>query len=141
VAPTVPQPQQQARKGLEPGAIRKWEEKAGPSAYVLELENKGYLVLKNEVDAASASASLEENIRQGLVVGTRAFDKKFYIGLRGFINKNAPQVIRALGDKSVKAEDIAKSLGMDEDAVKTVLYLLAENGEVTEVRRGIFKLA
>lgn len=134
-------PQSQVRKGVQPSAIRKWESQTGGSAYVQELEAKGYLVLKNEVDAASASAALEENIRHGIVLGTRAFDKKFYIGLRGFINKNAPQIMRQLGDKSVKAEEIAKAVGIDEDAVKTVLYILAENGEVTEVRRGTFKLA
>ena len=76
------------------------------------------------------------------MIGTRAFDKKFYIGLRGFINKNGPKIMRVLErGKSVSAEEIAAEVGIDEDAVKTILYILAEKGDVTEVRREIFRIA
>jgi predicted transcriptional regulator len=126
---------------LDREAVKKWEERS-EAGYMEDLETKGYVVLRNEADAASASAGLEDSIKQGLVIGTRAFDKKFYIGLRGFINKNGPKVMRVLErGKSVSAEEIAAEVGIDEDAVKTILYILAEKGDVTEVRREIFRIA
>lgn len=135
-------PQQRApERKLDRAAVKKWEERS-EAGYMEDLETKGYVVLKNEADAASASAGLEDSIRQGLVIGTRAFDKKFYIGLRGFINKNGPRIMRVLEKgKSVTADEIAGEVGIDVDAVKTVLYILAEKGDVTEVRREVFRLA
>lgn len=141
-APVVVQQKPPERK-LDKAAVKKWEERSsGESGYIDELETKGFVVLKNEADAASASAGLEDSIRQGLVVGTRAFDKKFYIGLRGFVNKNGPKIMKALEKgKSMSADEIASEVGIESDGVKTVLYILAESGDVTEVRREIFKLA
>lgn len=127
-------------KKLDKMAIKKWEEK-GDEGYITELENKGYLVLKNEAEAASTSAALEDSIKQGLVLGTRAFDKKFYICLRGFINRNAPKIMKIIEERSVGADEIAAQTSLDVDAVKSVLYILAEKGDVTEVRREIFRAA
>ncbi|MDE1865473.1 MAG: hypothetical protein KGH94_02445 [Candidatus Micrarchaeota archaeon] len=142
--PVQQKPQQRQDKPerkLDKEAVKKWEQRSD-NGVMEELETKGYVVLTNEADAASASAALEDSIRQGLVIGTRAFDKKFYIGLRGFINKNGPKIMRVLErGKSVGADEIAKEVGIDADAVKTVLYVLSENGDVTEVRREVFRLA
>ncbi len=136
----IAQPAAPARK-LDRNAVKRWEERS-ESGYIEDLETKGYVVLKNEADAASASAALEDSIKQGLVIGTRAFDKRFYIGLRGFINKNGPKIMKVLErGKSISAEDIASEVGIDVDAVKTILYILAEKGDITEVRREIFRIA
>ena len=133
--------QKPAVRKLDREAVKRWEERS-ESGYIEDLETKGYVVLRNEADAASASAALEDSIKQGLVIGTRAFDKKFYIGLRGFINKNGPKIMRVLEKgKSVSAEEIGAEIGLDADAVKTILYILAEKGDVTEVRREVFRLA
>jgi len=120
-----------------------WERKitGGGEGYIEMLESKGFVVLSNEPDAALVSSALEDSIRHGLVVGTRAFNKKFYIGLRGFINKHASKILKTIEDKSMSASDIAESVGIEEDGVRTVLYVLAESGDVTEVRRDIFRSA
>lgn len=141
-APAAPQRQEKPpERKLDRNAVKKWEARSD-AGYMEELETKGYVVLRNEADAASASAGLEDSIRQGLVIGTRAFDKRFYIGLRGFINKNGPKIMRVLErGKSVTAEEIASEVGIEPDGVKTVLYILAEKGDVTEVRREVFRIA
>ncbi|MGC8586482.1 MAG: hypothetical protein ACP5K5_02990 [Candidatus Micrarchaeia archaeon] len=118
-----------------------WEEKIVDSDYTNLLESKGYLVLSNEADAAAVSAALEESIKQGLVVGTRAFNKKFYVALRGFINKYAPKITKLIEQKPMRASEIAEKIGIDEDGVRSILYYMAELGDVTEVRRDIFKAA
>ena len=121
--------------------MKRWEERS-ESGYIADLEAKGFVVLRNEADAASASAALEDSIRQGLVLGTRAFDKRFYIGMRGFLNRNGPKVMTVLErGKSVTADEVASELGIEVDAVKTVMYILAEKGDITEVRREVFKIA
>ncbi|MGC8537407.1 MAG: hypothetical protein ACP5MZ_00260 [Candidatus Micrarchaeia archaeon] len=105
------------------------------------LEAKGYIVLSNEAEAAGLSTALEESIRMGLVVGTRAFNKKFYVALKGFVTQNAPAILRLIEKKSADIATIANGVGLEEDAARTILYLLAESGDVTEVRRDIFKAA
>ncbi len=109
--------------------------------YVKMLETKGYVVLRSEAEAASVSAALEESIRQGLVVGTRAFDKKFYIALRDFVGRNAPKLMKSIEKRSMGIEDIARENGIDEDGARAVLHILAENGDVTEVRKDVFGAA
>jgi predicted transcriptional regulator len=141
VAPSPQRQDRQPERKLDRAAVKRWEEKS-EAGYMEDLETKGYVVLKNEADAASASAGLEDSIRQGLVIGTRAFDKKFYIGLRGFINKNGPKIMRVLErGKSMTADEIASDVGIDVDGVKTVIYILAEKGDVTEIRREVFRIA
>jgi hypothetical protein len=109
--------------------------------YVSLLESKGYIVLKSEAEAASASAAMEESIRQGLVLGTRGFDKKFYIALRDFISRNTPKLLKSIEKRSMGIEDIAKETGIDEEGARAVLNILAESGEVTEVRKDVFRSA
>ncbi len=134
-----PQPQQMQKVRVQQ---KSWEQKiSGTESYVDMLESKGYLVLGNEAEASMVSASLEESIRDGLVLGTRAFNKKFYIGLRGFINKYTPKILKVIDQKSVNVEDIAKEVGIEEDGARTILYVLSESGDVTEVRRDIFRAA
>jgi antitoxin component of MazEF toxin-antitoxin module len=141
------QPYVKARSQHEEKAVpavrqKAWEHKIeGVESYTDMLESKGYLVLGNEVEASMVSAALEDSIRQGLVVGTRAFNKKFYIGLRGFVNKHAPKILKIIDQKSMNVEDIAKESGIDEDGARTILYVLSESGDVTEVRRDIFRAA
>jgi bifunctional DNA-binding transcriptional regulator/antitoxin component of YhaV-PrlF toxin-antitoxin module len=130
------------QQAAQPAVQRGWERdlNAGDS-YMDLLENRGYLVLSNEAEAAMVSSSLEDSIRRGLVLGTRAFNKKFYIGLRGYINKNALKILKLIDQKSMGISDISKDTGIDEDGVRTVLYVLSESGDVTEVRKDIFRVA
>jgi bifunctional DNA-binding transcriptional regulator/antitoxin component of YhaV-PrlF toxin-antitoxin module len=126
-----------------PAVPKAWEQKInqGSDAYMEALESKGFLVLGNEAEAAIVSSSLEDSIRHGLVVGTRAFNKKFYIGLRGFINKHAAKILKLIDQKSMNVSDIASEIKVDEDGVRTILYVLSEAGDVTEVRKDIFRAA
>ncbi|MCL5680044.1 MAG: hypothetical protein M1465_01745 [Candidatus Marsarchaeota archaeon] len=109
--------------------------------YMDSLQDAGYIVVPTESDAAAISAALEDSIRRGLVVGTRAFNKKFYIVMRSFINSKAPLVTSQISEKSTPVPVIAKACKLDEEAVRAILYILAESGEVTEVRKDIFRLA
>ncbi|MGC8567683.1 MAG: AbrB/MazE/SpoVT family DNA-binding domain-containing protein [Candidatus Micrarchaeia archaeon] len=104
------------------------------------LEKEGYVVLNTEEDASALSVALEDSIKHGLVIGTRAFNKKYYIALRSFIDTNAPKLFDLIKDKSMSVDELASKTGISPEAIRTIMYITAENGEVTEIRRDIFKL-
>ncbi len=104
------------------------------------LETNGYIVISNENDAAEISKVMEESIRRGIVIGTRAFNRKFYIALKKFVVNNTPKIIGIMGSKKMPVEEISKQLNIDQEGILVILYLLAENGEVTEVKENIFKV-
>ena len=105
------------------------------------LEVDGYLVLANAADAEAASAQLEESIRHGLVVGTRAFNKKYYVAIKSFVTNNSQNILRLIEKKSMSVDEISAELHMDAEAVRTILYLLSESGDVTEMKKDIFRAA
>ncbi len=105
------------------------------------LETNGYVVLNTEMEARELSSHLEDSIRHGMVVGTRAFNKKFYVLLRGFISKNAPKILKCLDKSSVSVSEISKETSIDEDGIRAILYVLSESGDVSEVRRDVFRIA
>ncbi|MEM0154316.1 MAG: hypothetical protein QW814_00580 [Methanothrix sp.] len=109
--------------------------------YMDTLQDAGYIVVPTEAEASAISAALEDSIRRGLVIGTRAFNKKFYIVMRSFINSNTSAITAQIAEKSSSVPMIAKACKLDEEAVRAILYILAESGEVTEVRKDIFRLA
>ena len=117
-----------------------WERKlAENQGYLKMLEANGFLVVSNQAEASSVSAELEESIRRGLVIGTRAFNRKYYIALKSFVSRSAPAILKAMGDRTIRVEEISKETGLEEDGIRAVLYMLAEQGEVTETKRDIFK--
>jgi bifunctional DNA-binding transcriptional regulator/antitoxin component of YhaV-PrlF toxin-antitoxin module len=106
-----------------------------------KLESEGYLVLHTEAEAANVSRELENEIRHGLILGTRAFNKKFYIITRQYFNKHSPGILNLLKSKESKVSDIAKSENISEDATRAILYLLSENGDIKESKKDSFVVA
>ena len=105
------------------------------------LHKQGFIVLSSETEAANVSAALEDSIHHGLILGTRAFNKKFYVATRGYITKNTSAILNIIRQKSMNVKDIANETGLEENGVRAILYILAENGEATELRKDIFKSA
>ncbi|MEM3841582.1 MAG: hypothetical protein QXN59_02740 [Candidatus Micrarchaeaceae archaeon] len=110
-------------------------------AFTELLESQGYLVISNATDAERVSSMLEESIRMGLVLGTRAFNKKFYVALRSYINKYAPKIISFISESSKHVSEIAKEVGIDEDGARAILYIMSESGDVVERKKDHFKTA
>ena len=102
------------------------------------LNEQGYLVLNSEAEASSVSLSLESRISQGLILGTRGFNKKYYIVKRPFIDKYTGAIFKLLGEGEKKVSVISESLNVEEEAARGILYILAENGTIREKRRDLF---
>ena len=105
-----------------------------------KLEEQGFIVLQTEAEASSLSLALEDSVRHGLVLGTRSFNKKFYIIMRSFFDANSANVIKSLKDGPKSVDSLVKETGLDEDAIRSMLYLLSEQGDVSEKRRDVFAL-
>ena len=126
----------------EPKVEKAWELKLKEqNKYAEILESKGYIVLNNDVEASSLSTLMEESIRRGLVLGTRAFNKKFYVGLRSYIAKNSAKIMKVLETGSAPISKISKESGIEEEGARTILYLMAESGDIAEVRKDVFSIA
>ncbi len=112
------------------------------SPEVSRLNEEGYIVLQTESEAARVSLMFEDSIRHGQVLGTRSFgNKKFFIVTREFLDKHIPSIFKMLREDQKRVSDIAKTEGIDEDAARAILYILAENGDITEKRRDLFAIA
>lgn len=119
---------------------KKWELELKPETSLITLlETKGYIVLPTAAEAAAASSALEESIRHGLVIGTRAFNRKFYVVTRSFMAKTAKEIEKIIGPKGAGVSYISKETGIEEEGVRAVLYMLAEAGDVAEIRKDFFK--
>lgn len=107
---------------------------------VTKLETDGFVVLPTETEASSLSLALEDSIRSGKVLGIRAFNKKFYIVLRVFFDKNSGKVIKELKEGPKSVSEMVKDTGLNEDGIRAMLYLLSEQGDVSERRKDTFTL-
>ncbi len=114
---------------------------AGGGTSTLEmLEQNGFLVVANQTEASAISAELEASIRSGQVIGTRAFNRKYYITMKSFVSKNAQKIMKAIGTKTTSVADISKATGIDEEGCRAILYIMAENGDITESKRDTFRV-
>lgn len=105
------------------------------------LERNGFIVLPTEAEAGKVSLLLEQSIRRGQVLGTRAFNKKFYIVLRSYFDRVSPGILKKLREKNYRITDLSRELSADEEGLRAILYLLSENGDVSEKKRDLFALA
>ena len=114
----------------------------GPYApFIRSLEENGFLIVQTEAEAGGVSLALEQSIRQGKVLGTRSFNKKFYIVTRMFFDMHNPDIMKAMRKGSSRTSEIAEAAGLEEEAARAILVLLAENGDVREKRKDYFALA
>ena len=105
------------------------------------LEKYGYVVIASELDAKDVAFQLERRIKAGEVMGTRAFDKKFYVATRRFYLKMGDEIRGALsGGQAHKSSEMAEKLSMDEDACTVCLALMSNEGEIIENRKGQYKM-
>ena len=141
VSPLLPLPAERPQPARPPAGPpqKKWMSYVNTAENLSHmLEGNGYVVVNTEAEARELSTYLEDSIRHGMVVGTRAFNKKFYIVLRGFINRNIQGILKCMDRRKMSVSEISKEVHLEEDGVRAILYVLSESGDVSEVRRDVF---
>jgi len=118
------------------------QQKNEENPLIKTLDEKGYLVLATEEEAGAISKLLEEDIKMGLVTGTRGFNKKYYIAKRSFLDDYIPKVMNILRERGVASiKEISNEINLDEDGTRTLLYIMAINGDIIEKKRDFFAIA
>ncbi|MFA6214101.1 MAG: hypothetical protein WC717_02370 [Candidatus Micrarchaeia archaeon] len=102
---------------------------------------QGWLALDNEGDARQLSSAVAERIKAGEVSGLRAFDRKYYFIRKDFAVAHRPGIMSALEKGGKTADEIARALGLPQEACLAILLHMAEGGELLEKSRGRFALA
>jgi len=101
----------------------------------------GYAVIENEGEAREASQKLEQELKSGDVLGTRGFDKKYYVAQKGFYGTWDRKILAALKGRQLGIDGVAQALGMSEVAARVALELMREQGDVIERKRGVYSPA
>ncbi|MEM4389904.1 MAG: HTH domain-containing protein [Candidatus Micrarchaeia archaeon] len=112
-----------------------------PLASIEHLEKFGFMVVPSEAEAKRISEQLEKRIKAGEILGTRSFDRKFYVATREMFLKMGSAIKKILKSGERSVAEIAEALGCSEEAARTVLELLSEQGDVIEKRRGVYRLS
>ncbi|MBS3070419.1 hypothetical protein J4220_02845 [Candidatus Micrarchaeota archaeon] len=116
-------------------------EQSGLAAFFKrELDSKGFVVVFAEKGAQEVSVALEKEFKSGAIRGTRGFDSKFYLAKRTFVEESSPKLLKQLQSPS-SVEQLAEKTRLPEDAVKALLCILMEEGEVIEKKKGLFTCA
>ena len=122
------------------GEVVKVETKNQEKDLISNLEKEGYIVVQTEEEANEISKILENDIRMGNVIGTRGFDKKYYVVLSSFFAKESQKIIELLKNGEATLQEICQKLNFEEQKAKALLTLLLEKGDVIEKRKNLFQL-
>jgi len=122
------------------GEVVKAEIKNQEKDLISNLEKEGYIVVQTEEEANEISKILENDIRMGNVIGTRGFDKKYYVVLSSFFAKESQKIIELLKNGEATLQEICQKLNFEEQKAKALLTLLLEKGDVIEKRKNLFQL-
>lgn len=102
------------------------------------LQRDGFQVIENEEEARNASQIFEEEIRQGLILGLKAFDGKYYVIKKELLDNVSKKIIGLLKEKQMTLQELSEKARLNESLVKTVCEILKEQGEITEKRKQIY---
>ncbi|OIO27174.1 hypothetical protein AUJ14_00190 [Candidatus Micrarchaeota archaeon CG1_02_55_22] len=136
----VPEPVAAADYSSSPVAAPVSSPRADGLSFLQELEEYGYLILQDELSAKDVSKKLESQIKQGLVLGVRGFDKKFYIVSREFYLSRLEKVREALGGIEFTVPGASAKIKESLNATKAVIQVMKDQGELIEKKMGVFKL-
>ena len=118
------------------------ESKAQPSANMPDaLSKKGWMVLENENEARSLSDTASALVKNGDVIGIRAFDRKYYFISKSFLEKWEGRICGSLAKGNKTADELSDELGIEPDGCRAILYNLCDEGAVLEKQKGKFASA
>ncbi len=100
------------------------------------LDRKGYTVGSSK-DLKEIIEKNKTAIKSGKIKGLKGFDGRFYIARMDYVSRMYPLIIKQL-DRERSIDEIAGNLSVEPDAVRTVLHILAEAGDVIEKRKGVY---
>lgn len=135
-APKQPQAKQ-AGKAAPDFASTAREQKA-PLNTIEHLQKYGYMILNDENEARALMDKIQQMQKSEGVRGIRGFDKKYYVLRRSFLSQHQAKIIGRLNRGDTSIDELSEELKIEPDAIKVILEILADDGEVLEKRKGIW---
>lgn len=106
-----------------------------------ELLKIGWLIISNPQNAELFSSELKKIGVAQNVKGVRAFDGRFYIATNKFLYFTYEKIKSIMEKKTeMHIEEIVAATNLEPESVLVVLNILAESGEITERKKGLFCL-
>jgi len=105
-----------------------------------QLERNGYTIIENEQEAKDASMRLEHELKAGDILGTRGFDKRYYVASKSFYTKYSEKVRELLKKESLNSDALAEKTHLSQNASRVVLEIMREQGDLIEKKRGMYVL-
>ncbi len=115
--------------------------KPGDLNTVEHLIAKGYMVLNNENEAKTVMPHINAKLKDETVKGIRGFDRKYYVLRRSFLMEYESRLLPILDSGAANVKTLGEKLGLDENAVTVLLMILGDDGEVIELKKGMWRRA
>jgi hypothetical protein len=97
-----------------------------------EFENKGYLLINNDVIAGQFSKKYYSQIKSNDIIGIKGFDNNYYIIKQPLFNNYKEKIINLNIDSSFSSKNLGDKLKSDINLAKIVLQILKEQCCVIE---------
>ncbi|BCS90787.1 MAG: hypothetical protein ARM1_0244 [Candidatus Micrarchaeota archaeon] len=104
-----------------------------------ELMDNGYTIIESENEAVHLSKRIEDLVKRGYILATRAFDRKYYIVKKELVERYYKKIISLLKESEYTLEQLAEKLDIDKRMLNAILVQLEEQGEILEVKKNVFK--
>jgi hypothetical protein len=104
------------------------------------LERDGYLIIEDARDAEKICGEFDKGIRAGDIIGTRGFDKRFYIARKSLFINLIDKVKQSMRRGANNVSDISRELKLSEPAIIVMLEIMKDKGDAIEKRRGTYGL-
>jgi hypothetical protein len=129
-----------AEEAAQPPAPPERSREAPLMPWDAHLVKYGYVVIDNEGEAREASTRLEQELKAGSVLGTRGFDKKYYVAQKDFYGEWNAKIRKLLKESDSDISGVMAKLGISEVAARVALELMREQGELIEKKKGVYSL-
>lgn len=105
-----------------------------------KLERDGYVIIEDAREAERICGEFDREIRAGNIIGTRGFDKRFYVASKSLFVALFDKVRPSMRKGANNIVDIGKELKINEAAVLVILEIMKDKGDAIEKRRGTYEL-
>lgn len=100
------------------------------------LEEDGFLIIKNTDKARAISYEYEGQIKEGMLKGIRTFDGNYYLIENDLLEEGLLKIINAFKEKkSLNLEELAQKINYSKILSKIICEFLKEEGELLEKRK------
>lgn len=119
---------------------RETETLDNPEELLKFLEENGYITIDNEDKMKSIAFKLEEQKKAGEIIGTRGFDRTFYIVRKKLYDALVEKTRKAI-ERGGTPSQVAETLKTSETLARTMLEIMKEEGEAIEKQKNVFYIA